>query len=256
MRIIVWSDRSAVSRPGRSSGFSPRRCVRAESSPRAARTSIFLVSRLLHHPPRPSVPSLRFSHTLITASSPSFSPPTILSFSVCSSNGGRSISWWSVMRTSRLSRWCARWVSLSVIITVTKSMRRNGDLVFCVLARRKLLMSARCAIYRASWTKSLRSRQNYESATVSRQFEKCYFRDLFWRQTIIVSYLRKESCCYLYVCRKHCQLLRSEELMNDRVMGRTGYTCIRHVFCSLNVLIWVCRRLSFYNCFYNCYFFS
>ncbi|XP_046743214.1 tetraspanin-9 [Diprion similis] len=23
-------------------------------------------------------------------------------------------------------------------------------------------------------------------------------------------------------------------------MGRTGYTCIRHVFCSLNVLIWLC----------------
>lgn len=28
--------------------------------------------------------------------------------------------------------------------------------------------------------------------------------------------------------------------MKDQVMSRTGYTCIRHVFCSLNVLIWLC----------------
>ncbi|XP_011702924.1 PREDICTED: tetraspanin-9 isoform X1 [Wasmannia auropunctata] len=39
---------------------------------------------------------------------------------------------------------------------------------------------------------------------------------------------------------KRCQPLRSKDLMKDRIMGRTGYTCIRHVFCSLNVLIWLC----------------
>lgn len=33
--------------------------------------------------------------------------------------------------------------------------------------------------------------------------------------------------------------------MKDRIMGRTGYTCIRHVFCSLNVLIWV-RRSGYF----------
>ncbi|EZA50586.1 tetraspanin-9 [Ooceraea biroi] len=29
-------------------------------------------------------------------------------------------------------------------------------------------------------------------------------------------------------------------MKEEGVMGRTGYTCIRHVFCSLNVLIWLC----------------
>lgn len=33
-------------------------------------------------------------------------------------------------------------------------------------------------------------------------------------------------------------------------MGRTGYTCIRHVFCSLNVLIWV-RKHYFPSCVHH-----
>lgn len=75
------------------------------------------------------------------------------------------------------------------------------------------------------------------------------YRDLIMNFFLYWIFVISGNTAFLYATREISNYKEKKKGTIKRAstwgaMGRTGYTCIRHVFCSLNVLIWVCTKIN------------